>query len=65
MVMQNNMTLRRNRKPIRKLPNETGMGVPIGQRETTATTLEDIQPTEESRFGRLPKANPRYKDYVT
>ena len=64
MVMRNNMTLRRNRKH-KKLPKETDMGVPIGQGETTEATPEDIQRTGKSRYGRVLKANPKYKDYVT
>ena len=65
MVRRNNMTLRRNRKHIRELPKETDLGVPIGQGETTEAPPEEIQPTGRSRYGRVLKANPRYKDYVT
>ena len=57
------MTLRQNRKHIRELPKETDLDVPIGQGETTQTTPEDIQLTGRSRYGRVLKANPRYKDY--
>ena len=65
MVMQNNTTLRQNRKHIRELSKETDMGVPTGKGETTETTPEDIQPTGRYQYGRVLKANPRYKDCVT